>query len=109
MLFSADEPAWGSGALAVGEDLYAYACGCGNSGCPCLVARVPLVDALDRKAWRFYSGSGRWTADWREAEPVLDGAPELTVHWNEHLGKYLAVHGVHRGWAISLRTADRPE
>jgi hypothetical protein len=39
----------------------------------------------------------------------MDGAPELTVHWNEHLGQYLAVHGVFRGWAIALRTADRPE
>jgi len=108
-LFSAEEPAWGSGAVAAGDDLYAYACQCRGFDCPCLVARVPLESALEREAWRFHAGSGRWSSDWRDARPVMEAAPYLTVHWNDHLGSYLAIHAVPGERTIALRTADRPE
>ena len=118
MLFSAEEPSWGSGAVVAGDDLYAYACQCWGSTCPCLVARAPLATALDRKTWRFHSGKDRWSANWRDAKPVMDGGWQLTVHWNEYLGQYLAIHGgagqdddhaVVGAPTIVLRTADRPE
>ena len=41
--------------------------------------------------------------------PVMDAAPMLSVHWNEHLGKYLAVYSNQLANTISIRTADRPE
>jgi serine/threonine protein kinase len=108
-LFFEDEPAWGSGAVVVDEHLYAYACDCSGPTCPCLVARAPLAAVLDREAWRFYSGDGRWSEDWKEAESVMDGNTELTVHWNDYLGQYLAIHSPRRERTIALRTADRPE
>jgi serine/threonine protein kinase len=109
-LFSAEEPAWGSGATVVGDDLYAYACQCNlRSTCPCLVARVSLGEALDRRAWRFHVDGGRWSANWRDAKPVMDGASFLTVHWNDYLDQYLAIHSVPAARTIALRTADRPE
>jgi len=70
---------------------------------------VPLAAVFDRTAWRFYAGAGRWSTDWKAAEPVMDGAPQLTVHWNRHLGQYLAIHAVPEGTTIALRTANRPE
>jgi len=39
----------------------------------------------------------------------MDGAAYLTVHWNDYLDKYLAIHGVPGERTIALRTADRPE
>jgi len=44
LLFDVGEPAWGSGAIVVGEWLYAYACEQAKSrfAVPCLLARAPL-------------------------------------------------------------------
>jgi serine/threonine protein kinase len=105
-LFSAEEPAWNSGAIAAGDHLYAYACDWFRE---CKVARVPLASVLDREAWRFYTGEGEWDRDWRKARPVIDRAQQLTVHWNAHLGQYLMVHAVASARTIALRAANRPE
>ncbi|HEU5186594.1 MAG TPA: protein kinase, partial [Gemmatimonadaceae bacterium] len=85
LLFGPDEPGWGSGALAVGDTLYAYACDFHDFD-GCLVARVPLSDALDRAAWRFYSGNGTWSENWRVARQVLRIPGAFSVHWNPYLG-----------------------
>ena len=109
LLFDADEPPWGSAALAIGPWLYAYACVPAKPfGMPCRLARVPLERALDRTTWRFYA-RGSWTSDWHAATPVVDGFDQMSVERNDYLGKDVAV--ITRLWSsvISLRTADRPE
>jgi len=73
------------------------------------VARAPLAEALDRNAWHFYAGDDNWTADWPSATRVMGGAPTLTVHWNDYLGKYLAVSTGGFGNNVVIQTADRPE
>jgi len=110
LLFDADEPSWGSGALVVGDWLYVYACEQRNRRLEvsCLLARVPLDRALDRSGWRFYAG-GSWSADWRGATSVIGGAPLMSVAWNGYLGKYVAVNVRIISSLISVRTADRPE
>jgi hypothetical protein len=75
----------------------------------CRLARVPPDRALDRAEWRFYTGSS-WSADWRAAKPVLDGAcRQMSVTWNDYLGKYVAVNTRILSSKLSIRTADRPE
>jgi serine/threonine protein kinase len=111
-LFGPAEPAWGSAALAAGGLLYAYACDCPTLDCACLLARAPLESALDRSAWRFFSGGSDWTAEWRNAVPVLEGpirSGRLSVHPNAYLGKYLAVSSRTLDARIDVRVADRPE
>jgi hypothetical protein len=110
LLFDADEPSWGSGAVVVGDLLYAYACEQRNRSLevPCLLARVPLDWALDRSEWRFYA-RGSWSADWRAATSVFDGASLMSVAWNGYLGKYVAVGTRIISSLIFVRTADRPE
>ena len=109
LLFGADEPAWGSGAVIVEDSLYAFACKCEGLACPCLLARAPVKDALDRGAWQFYTGGSAWSADWRLSRQVLAAHPPLTVHWNAYLGKYIAVMAQHLSHNIRIATADRPE
>jgi serine/threonine protein kinase len=112
LLFEADEPAWGSAALVAGDQMYAYACECPEIECSCLLARVPLGDALDRSAWRFFTAEGRWSSEWREAGPVLEGPIRdgvLSVHWNAYLGKYLATSSKTLDARVDIRVADRPE
>ena len=108
LLFGADEPSWGSGAVVVGDSLYAFACDCKGLACPCLLARAPVREALDRVTWRFYAGGGIWSADWRLSKPVLYRHPPLNVHWNEYLGKYVVVTAF-LSHQIRIDTADRPD
>ena len=109
ILFPRPAPVFGSGALVVGEDLYAYACHSKNFKSLCRVGRVPLERALERGAWRFYAGSNIWSSDWRDAHIVMDAAPPLTVHWNDYLHKYLAIYVNTFQGTVSIRVSDRPE
>ena len=71
------------------------------------LARVGPDDLLDPAAYEYWTARG-WTADEREALPVL-AAPvaELSVQFNTHFGQWFAVHLDERRAAIVLRTADR--
>ena len=109
MLFQGDEPNFGMGALADNGFLYLYASSCQELDCGSIIARAPLADALDRSAWRFYSGKGNWTSNWKLAVRVLDGAQELSVHWNKYLGKYLAIYTPSLGSGVAIKMADHPE
>ncbi|MPN01524.1 hypothetical protein SDC9_148733 [bioreactor metagenome] len=62
-----------------------------------------------RSQWEFYAGDNRWSKLTQDAVPLFDGAPMLSVHWNEYLGKYLAFYTVPLADRVVCRTADRPE
>jgi hypothetical protein len=111
LLFPVDTPDFGAGALSAGGYLYLFAGSCtGFFSCGCIVARATLSDVFDRSAWLFYAGDGRWTNDMNRAERVLSGVGALSVHWNEYLGKFLAVFTPSPfGCGVSIRMADRPE
>jgi len=112
LLFGADEPPWGSAALAVGDWLYVYGCEVPvprDLNIRCRLARVPLNRALERAEWRFYTGSS-WSADWQAAKPVMaDGYRHMSVTWNDYLGKYVAVNTRILSSELWIRTADRPQ
>src|SRR5205823_3506453 len=56
LLFSARTPMFIAGSVVVGDVLYSYGCSPGFLVQNCDLARVPVADALDRSAWRFYAG-----------------------------------------------------
>jgi serine/threonine protein kinase len=109
LLFQTGELVPSTGAVVRRDTLYLYATKpvfCSNS---VMVARAPLARALERDAWRFYGGQGRWMDDWRQAVEVMQGSPHLSVHWNAYLRKYIAITNLSLSDGIELRTADRPE
>ncbi|WP_437967859.1 DUF4185 domain-containing protein [Sorangium sp. So ce260] len=108
LLFGADEPSLTAAALVRDGMLYAYACACSGLTCPCLVARAPLGEATERGAWRFFSDDS-WVEGHDEAEPIMAGAPMMSVHWNEHARRYIALYSEPVSSEISLRTAPAPE
>jgi hypothetical protein len=108
ILFPLDEPAWGSAALVEGKALYAYACAGGQLTSPCRIARAELNAALDRSAWRFWSGSD-WVSDWKAGASIFDGAPLLTVHFSAYQNRYVAFYMVPLGSNMAVRVAPRPE
>jgi hypothetical protein len=109
LLFPAGDVQMGHGAVVENEMLYAFGCESGWLKWPVIVGRVPFDQALERSAWRFYTGNGEWSADWTRAIPVLEGAPMLSVSWNRWLDRYISVYSVPLKNRIVVRTAVRPE
>ena len=107
LLCQGDELRLGTGAVVEDGFLYLY----DAEGVSCEVARAPLAEALDRSAWRFYAGNERWITDGDSAVNISDGGTcgMLSVHWNDYLGKYLAVHCRPGDEGVFFQTADRPE
>ncbi|MDC0717389.1 DUF4185 domain-containing protein [Nannocystis bainbridge] len=105
LLFGADElPV--AAALSVGDHLYAFTCG-GRRGA-CNLMRAPLAHALERGAWRHYTGAG-WSASARRASAVFAGAGAMSVHWSDHAGAFVAVYADRDEPVVVLRTAPQLE
>ncbi len=109
LLFANGEPDFGAAALCVGDTLYAYACRSDDWDKPCILARVPLADALDRSRWRYYVGGGRWSDELSLARPVIEACDIFSVAWNQALGCYLAVYSQTLDTKTMIRTAPAPE
>ncbi len=108
-LFADQEPDWGSAAVLVDQDIFVYACEFDGKRKPCLVARVPFTEAANRASYRFWTTSGEWSPDWRDAEPIFDGGSLFTVHFNDYLGKYLAFYTPGLDVPFQLRTSHSPQ
>jgi hypothetical protein len=106
LLFGEGEPGWGTAALVEDGTLYAFACDTDNGGFspPCSLARVPAAQALDRRAWRFYDGSG-WSSSMADRAAVFSGASTVTVERNAYLGAYTAVYAETLSNRVVIRTA----
>ena len=114
ILFPKGDVHIGQGAVVVEDWIYSYGCDTykddkGGVSWPCIVGRVKFEDALKRNEWQFYAGHGRWSKDFTDAVSVMDAAPMLSVHWNEHFKKYLAAYSRQLENKIMIRTANRPE
>ncbi|MHC4558837.1 MAG: DUF4185 domain-containing protein [Planctomycetota bacterium] len=113
ILFPEDDVKIGHGAMVVGDWIYAYGSetkkDANGVSWPCIVGRVKFDMALERESWRFYAGNGRWSSDFNDAVTIMDAAPALSVHWNEYLGKYIAVYSSQFINKITIRTAFKPE
>jgi hypothetical protein len=56
------------------------------------LARVPVADVLDRSAWTFRTGDGRWSSSITDAAAITGLAVDpATVAYNGHLDRYVAV------------------
>jgi hypothetical protein len=108
LLFHEGEPDFGLGPTVIGDDLYAFACIQSPIGRPCLLGRVPLAQALDRSAWRFYTGSG-WSTEISDSKWLFSGAPIMSVSWNEYLGRYTAIYAPSLTNQVVMRTAPALE
>jgi len=107
LLFHAPEPGFGQAALILNERLYAYACSEALYQ-PCVVARVELGQLFERAAWRFWTGR-EWSPNLADAVAVLEAATVLSVHFNFHVNRYLALYSEATSGAIELRFAPTPE
>ena len=91
-----------------GDDGYIYVYGTpsGRSG-QARLARISEAEFPEFSSAEYWDGNG-WISRMDAAKPVLDGrVSELSVQYNEHLGKWLALYESTQG--MVLRQADSPE
>jgi hypothetical protein len=109
LMFNAQEPPFGSAAVIRDDTLYVYGCETVDLVKPCKLARVPLAEVLDRRAWRYYAGEGRWSEDLSQARPVFHGNDIMSIAYLPARDCYLAVYSEPLDTKVMLRTAPHPE
>jgi hypothetical protein len=93
VLFDGTEPSFGSAAQVVDGDLYAFGCD-GDPmrfNSPCKLAKVPLDDVLLRSRWQFWDGA-TFSSKLEDAVELFTGNGLLSVAWNSHIQRWLAVY-----------------
>ena len=109
-LWQKGERAYTGGYVVEGDMLYCY----GGEGVFLStlihVARVPLAQALDKSAWRYYAGNGIWRDDPALSRSIYTGgAAGDTIFYNTYLGQYVTVYQPFLDNTVYYRVADRPE
>jgi Domain of unknown function (DUF4185) len=106
LIFTRNEPGFGSAAFISDGTLYAYGCDY-SSGCQ--LGKVAVSSAQDRSAWSFYAGNENWSAQIGDAVSVFNDASILSISWNAYLQRYLAVYSPPFSQNVVMRTAVNPE
>jgi hypothetical protein len=109
LLFKQEERPFGAAALMKNGMLYAYGCEAPGLAKPCKLGRVSPADVLDRRAWSFYAGSGKWTSELSDAADVFDGQDIMSVSYNDFLEQYVAIYSRVLSQDVVIRTAPSPE
>jgi hypothetical protein len=106
LLFTQNEPGFGSASFVNNGTLYAYGCDYNNG---CKLGKVAPSGAQNRSAWSFYAGNGNWSAQIGDAISVFNDASILSVSWNAFLQRYLAVYSPPFSQNVVMRTSMNPE
>ena len=111
LIFTENEPNFGSASFISNGTLYAYGCGVPKNGSDkgCRLAKVDPSNAQDRSAWTFYAGNETWSPQISDAVSVFSGANILSVAWNNYLQQYIAVYSQIFSQNVLVRTAPKPE
>jgi hypothetical protein len=110
-LFSAPLPSYSLGAVVDSGLVYLYSSDpvAGQLDTISKIVRSPVNSASNAASWQAWDGS-RWNSDLTKAQPILHGPPgDLSVSYNAHLGKFLAVFSAIFSNDISYATASHPE
>lgn len=111
LFFSEERDGFGSAAVVVDGLLYVYGCELQADDIlkPCRLARVAINEILDRDTWQFYHGQGNWSHELTGATTVFRGNDMMSVFYNEHLSRYVAIYSQPLSTRVMMRTAQAPE
>ena len=108
LLFGADDPLLGQGAFVDNGWIYAYGVKTQQLAWPCILARVRFELAFRKDAWEYWGQDG-WTGDAKAAVRIMEAAPQMSVHWNGFLKRYVAFYSNPLRNSIAMRTAPKPQ
>jgi hypothetical protein len=109
LLWLSPQTDWATGAF-IAEDGLAYVYGCYQRAAwdwPCRVARVAPENAGDPAAYEVRMDDG-WSKRMQDATEIMQGATYLSVAFNRHLGRYVAVYSGPLGNDVYAAAADDP-
>jgi hypothetical protein len=111
LVFTQNEPGFGSAAFISNGALYVYGCGIGTNGADkgCRLGKVAPSSAQDRSAWTFYAGNENWSSQLGDAVSVFTGDDILSVSWNNYLQSYVAIYSQVFSQNVMIRTSPKPE
>jgi hypothetical protein len=93
LMWGPKDQEYNSGALVVDDTLYSYGCAGAFLVDNCMVARVPLADALDISQWTYYAGNDNWSTHPSDAVTIFQGgAAANQVFYNAYLGEYMNIY-----------------
>jgi hypothetical protein len=112
LLWRADEPHFAAAFYQNPIDGYCYMYGSVQRGGvhQCCLARATISDIARPDRFEYLaSESPRWSQSVSDATPLFDRMPsELSVSFNEYLGRYLAVHSLELSGRVVGRTSPSP-
>ncbi len=91
LLFGEKEPNYGVAPVIRDEHLYSFSCAGDGFSKPCTLARVPLDQLQERSAWTYWDGDA-FVSEQADATELFDGSDIMTVHFNAHVGRWLAIY-----------------
>jgi hypothetical protein len=112
LMFTENEPEFGTAAFASGGTLYVYGCGfaTNSSDIGCRLGKVDLSSAQTRSNWTFYAGDGNWSSNVNDAVSVFTGGTGgMSVSWNSYLQSFVAVYSQPLSQNVMVRTSPNPE
>jgi len=105
LLFGQHGPELAAAALYRNGWIYAFSCATPRGGKKCILGRVRPDDVAVREAWRFRTSAGHWSPRWENAETLFRGSEIMSVHYNAHVGRWLATYARPLTNDIVMRTA----
>lgn len=109
LLWTADRPSYGSGAVADSTHVYAF----GGLAARFLsadvyVARAELGRVEDPGSWEYWGGGGSWSTRADAAWPVVEGGTEPSVAYHPGLGRWLLAYSTPLATEITVRSGLGP-
>jgi hypothetical protein len=93
LMWGPKDQAYNGGAMVVDDILYSYGCVGAFLVDNCMVARVPLADALDISQWTYYAGNNTWSTKPSDAAIIFQGgAAANQVFYNPYLDEYMNIY-----------------
>ncbi len=113
LIWPADQPQFAAAVLVEAEEEWVYLFGslqADDYKHHAFVARVRPDDMERIDCYEYFAGDPEvWSRDVYAGQVIFSGMPnEMSVSYNAHLGRYLAVHSMGLGGEIVGRTAPRP-
>lgn len=111
LMFTQDQPNFGTAALITNGMLYVYGCGLASSGTDkgCRLAKVEPGNAQSLSAWTYYAGNDNWSSQIGDATSVFIGSSIASVSWNAFLNQYVAIYSPPFSQNVVMRTSPNPE
>lgn len=112
LMFTENEPGFGTAAFVSGGTLYVYGCGIStnSSDIGCRLGKVDPSSVQNRSSWMFYAGHGNWSSNLSDAISVFTGGTGgMSVSWNSYFHLYVALYSQLLSQNVMFRTSLNPE